>query len=81
MNVKPLANKIAVERIAADKATQSGIILQSTQEPDKAKVLALGPEVTEVNVGDKVVLNWNMATKFDGEMYIVPITEVIFVYE
>jgi co-chaperonin GroES (HSP10) len=81
MNVKPLGNKIAVERIAADKTTNSGIILQSTQEPDKATVLALGPEVNEVNVGDKVLINWNKAVKFEGENYIIPITEVIFVYE
>ena len=79
--IRPLGNKIAVERIAAEKATSSGIILQSTQEPDKATVTALGPEVNEVVIGDKVLINWNKATKFDGENYIVPITEVIFVYE
>ena len=79
--IRPLGNKIAVERIAADKTTNSGIILQSTQEPDKASVTALGPEVNEVAIGDKVLINWNKATKVEGEKYIVPITEVIFVYE
>lgn len=81
MNIVPMKDKIAVERIAGEKSTASGIILRSTQEPDRAVVTAIGPDVTEVKVGDEVLLNWNMATKFDGEMYIVPITEVIFVYE
>lgn len=81
MNIKPLGNKVAVERIAGEKSTASGIILRSTQDPDRAVITAIGPDVTEVNIGDQVLLNWNMATKFDGEMYIIPITEVIFVYE
>ena len=79
--IKPLGNKIVVERIVADKTTSSGIILQSTQEPDKAKIIALGSEVNEVVVGDIVLINWNVAKRIEGETYIIPITDVIFVYE
>jgi len=80
--IRPLGNKVVVEReVSSENTTQSGIILKSSQEPDKAVILAIGPEVNEVQVGDKVLLNWNKATKFDGEMYIVPVTEIIFIYE
>ena len=80
--IRPLGNKVVVERESTkENTTESGIILKSSQEPDKAVIIAIGPEVDEVQVGERVLLNWNKATKFEGEMYVVPITEVIFVYE
>ena len=79
--IKPLGNKIVVSRIAAAKQTQSGIILKTTEEPDKAKVEAVGPDVDEVQLDDVVLINWNKAVKADDELYVLPITEVIFVFE
>ena len=79
MNIKPLANRIVVERIEASKTTESGIILRTSDEPDRAKVLAVGPSVDEVQVNDVVLLNWNAATK-TGDYYVVPIDHVIFIY-
>jgi co-chaperonin GroES (HSP10) len=77
----PTRDNIAVTRIVADKATSSGIILKSSEEPDRAEVIAIGPKVDEVNVGDTVLLNWNKATKVDlNETYVVPITEVVWIY-
>jgi len=79
MNIKPLANRIVVERIEASKTTESGIILRSTPDPDRAKVLAIGPLVDEVAVDDIVLLNWNAATK-TGEHYAIKIDQVVFIY-
>jgi chaperonin GroES len=79
MNIKPLANRIVVERIEASKQTDSGIILKSGDEPDKAKVLAIGPKVDEVEIGDVVLLNWNAATKTD-EYFVIPIDHVVMIY-
>ena len=79
MNIKPLGNRIVVERIEASKTTESGIILRTSDEPDRAKVLATGPLVDEVQVDDIVLLNWNAATK-SGDHYVVPIDHVIFIY-
>ena len=79
--IKPLGNKIVVSRIAAQKQTSSGIILRSTEEPDKAKVEAVGPDVTEVQVDDVVLINWNQAVKAEDETYVLPITEVIWVFD
>ena len=78
--MKPLRDNIIVERIAGEKETASGIILKSSQGPDKAKVVALGPLVDEVAIDDELLLNWNKAVKVEDETYIVPITEVIFIY-
>jgi chaperonin GroES len=79
MNIKPLGNRIVVERIEASKETESGIILRSTPDPDKAKVLAIGPLVNEVEVGDVVLLNWNAAVK-SGDNYVITIDHVVFIY-
>jgi len=78
--MKPTRDNIIVIRIAAQKVTHSGIILKSADEPDKAEVIAIGNKVNEVNIGDTVLLNWNKATKIENETYVVPITEVIWIY-
>jgi co-chaperonin GroES (HSP10) len=78
--MKPLRDNIIVTRIAGETETASGIILKSSQGPDKAKVIALGPLVDEVEIGDELLLNWNKASKVEDETYVVPITEVIFIY-
>ena len=76
----PLRDNIIVERIAAEKQTASGIILKRTEEPDRAKVIAIGPKVDEVQIDDELLVNWNKAVKVEGENYVLPITEVIFIY-
>ena len=78
--MKPTRDNIIVIRLAAAKATHSGIILKTADEPDKAEVVAIGDKVEEVNVGDTFMLNWNKATKIENETYVVPITEVIWIY-
>ena len=81
MAYRPLGNNVLVERIEASKETASGIILKSTQEPDRAKIISIGSEVTEVAVDEIAVVNWNRASKVDGELYILPITEIVLVIE
>ena len=80
--MKPLGNKILVERIAGTKQTTSGIILQRTDEPDRAKILAIGPDVDEVAVGEVALLNWNAAIKTGiPDQYVLSIEHVVFIYE
>lgn len=78
--MKPTRDNIIVERIKIEAATASGIILKSSDEPDKAKVISIGNKVDEVNVNDTVLINWNKATKIEKETYVVPITEVVWIY-
>lgn len=79
MNIKPLGNRIVIERLEGSKQTESGIILKSSNEPDKAKVMAIGPKVDEVEVGDVILLNWNAAVK-SGDYYVITIDHVVFIY-
>lgn len=79
--MNPTANNILVERIPDAKQTQSGIILKSSLEQDRATVLKTGPDITELNPNQTIILNWNQATHIEDELYIVPVTEVIAILE
>ena len=79
--MQPTRDNIIVNRIQNERKTESGLILQSNNgQPDKAQVVSVGPKVDEVQVGDTILINWNQATKIEGDTYVVPISEVIFVY-
>jgi co-chaperonin GroES (HSP10) len=78
--MQPTRDNIIVERFKTEAATASGIILKSSDEPDKAKVVSIGKKVDEVSIGDVVLLNWNKATKIENETYVVPVTEVVWIY-
>ena len=78
----PLKDKIVVQRLAGEKATSSGIILQRTEEPDRAKILAIGPDVEDLSIGEVVLLDWNAAIKTKEEdIYVALEKSVVFVYE
>ena len=76
----PLKNNIIVSRVAAEKQTSSGIILKTAEGPDRAKVIALGPKVDEVEIGDELLLNWNGAVKIANERYVIKIEHVVLIY-
>lgn len=78
--MQPTRDNIIVERIITEPTTSSGIILKSSGEPDKAKVISIGSKVDEVGVEDTVLINWNKAVKIEKEIYVVPITEVVWIY-
>ena len=78
--MQPTRDNIIVERVIRESATASGIILKSSDEPDRAKVISIGHKVNEVNIGDTVLINWNKATKIEKETYVLPITEVVWIY-
>ena len=85
MDIKPLKDKIVVSRIAAEKTTSAGIILKTTDGPDKALVEAIGTKVDEVAVGDEVLVNWNGAVKVSGkeldkEYYVIAVEHIILIY-
>ena len=45
-----------------------------------AKVIAIGPEVTEVNEGDVVLCDWNKAVKTD-DFFVIKEDDIVFVHE
>ena len=79
--IRPLNRNVLVTRVAAVKETASGIILKRSDEPDLAIVEAVADDVTEVVVGEKTLVNWNKATKYSDEQYVISIDEIILVLE
>jgi co-chaperonin GroES (HSP10) len=64
MAVRPLGKKVLVAENKRDNQTASGIILEGGQGLGESKtgtVIAIGPEVTQVQVGDKILLDWSKA--------------------
>jgi co-chaperonin GroES (HSP10) len=64
MNITPLKKKVLVAENKRENTTESGIIIEGRDVQGESKsgtVLAVGPEVTLVKVGDKVLLEWNKA--------------------
>ena len=79
MNIKPLHDKVLIERIENVKETASGIILKHSEDPDKARVLAVGPDVTEVQVGDVVQPDWGKAAPVQ-DYFVVKIEDIAYIY-
>jgi co-chaperonin GroES (HSP10) len=85
MELRPLKDKVLISRIAAEKTTDAGIILRTSDGPDKALVESIGPKVCEISVGDTVLVNWNGAVPVSGketdkEYYIIAVEHVILIY-
>lgn len=84
MNIRPLADRLVVERIEEDTKTAGGIIIPDTakEKPQKGKVLAVGPGARDdngksipldVKVGDVVLFTkWGgNDIKMDGKEYLI----------
>jgi chaperonin GroES len=57
MQLHPLADRIVARPVEAESKTASGILLpeQAKEKTQVAEVLAVGTEVKEVKVGDRIV--------------------------
>lgn len=82
VSIKPLGDYVVVQQEAAETKTASGLYLptQAQEKPKLAKVLAVGKDVKEVKVGDRVVYGGysNTDIKHDGQDYIVIKEENIY---
>jgi co-chaperonin GroES (HSP10) len=76
---KPLGKKLIVEDTERPEETESGIFIGKAKADNSTKtgtVIAVGPLVEDVKVGDIVYLNWNnIRTVKDGDKYLGVITE------
>lgn len=63
--IKPLDNYVVLSQMKEQRQTQSGIILTVTEkeQPSIGKVLAIGPKVLDIKVGDAVIYQTYSATK------------------
>ena len=65
MEIRPMNDRVLIAENKRDKKTESGIILEGTRgtgDVSQATVLAIGPDVTEVKVGDVVIPEWAKAS-------------------
>jgi chaperonin GroES len=84
--LKPIKNNVIVELVEKEKVTSGGIILQKADptEANRGLVVAIGPEVTDVVLGQEVLPNWNAARKmkFDEQnLYVVDEDEIVLIFE
>lgn len=79
--MKPVKNNVIVSRVEPVLTTESGIILKNPIDVDRALVESIGPDVTEVSVGEKVMIDWNKARVVEDDLYLIPVTEIVFVFE
>jgi len=79
VKIKPLADRVLVEPMAAEQKTASGIIIPDTakEKPQKGKVIAVGKgtkdETMELKVGDQVLYGKYAGTELtiDGKDYLI----------
>jgi len=79
VSIKPLADRVLIEPMAAETKTASGIYIPDTakEKPQKGKVVAVGPgtkdEKISVKVGDNVIYEKFGGTelKWEGTDYLM----------
>ena len=83
MKVKPLGDRVLVQRLKAEEKTKGGIVLPDTaqEKPKQGKIVELGTGKVEdgkkidfnVKKGDKVLFSSYAGTdvKVDGEEYLI----------
>lgn len=82
--IKPLHDRILVERVEEAEARKGGIIIPDSakEKPQEAKVIAVGPGALdkdgkripmEVKKGDKILMGKYSGTeiKIDGQEYVI----------
>ena len=73
--LKPLADKIVVERVEAVAKTAGGIVIPDTakEKPEQGKVISVGKDVKEVKQDDEVLFGKYATTevKIDGKEYLL----------
>ena len=87
MNVQPLHDKVLVAENKRENTTESGIVIQGARGLDESKagtVLAIGPDVKSVAVGDVVYLMWTKAQVVkigDAQRVIVKEEDIVAVLD
>lgn len=86
MNVTPLKDRVLVAENKRENTTESGIVLQGAgfDQSKTGTVLAIGPDVTDVKVGDVIYLEWNKAAVVkigDAQRVIIKQENIVAVLE
>ncbi len=84
--LRPIKKNIIVKIIEKEKVTASGIILKSADptQVNRAEVIAIGSDVSLIEVGQQILPNWNAArpSKFNEEdFFVVNEDDVVLIFE
>ena len=84
--LRPLGKRVIIRKLEAEEKTASGIVLpsQAKEKPQMAEIVAVGNEVEEVKVGDKVVFKKYVGTEIkveNEELTICEIADILAVVE
>jgi co-chaperonin GroES (HSP10) len=86
MKITPLKTRVLVAENKSETKSESGIILEganSVRDSRAGTVLAVGPDVTAVKVGDVIYLEWSKAQIVkvgDAQRVIVDEEHIVAVY-
>lgn len=87
MVFRPLKSQVLVAENKTETKSDSGIILEhanSIRESKTGTVLAIGPLVTDVEVGDKILLDWSKATVVrldDAQRVVIKQEDIVAIIE
>ena len=84
MQLHPLADRVVARQMEAETKTAAGILLPDSakEKPMMAEVLAVGKEVKEVKVGDKIVYKQYSTTDVkvgDEDQFVIKEEDVLAV--
>ena len=75
MKIRPLGDKILVQRVEAEEKTAGGIVLPDAakEKPQRGEVKAVGKDVEDVKVGDVILFDRYSGSKIklDGEEHLI----------
>lgn len=87
MIIKPLGKRVLIQEVKQEEVTKSGIVLPGTaskEKPITGEVLAIGNEVSEVKVGEKVIYEKYTGTEVkdgDIEYLLIDMKNILAVVE
>ena len=87
MIIKPLGERILIQEVKQEEVTKSGIVLPGTASKEKpiiGEVLAVGNEVSEVKVGEKVIYEKYTGTEVkdgDVEYLLIDMKNILAIVE
>lgn len=72
MNLRPLRNKVALKEVAKESKSSSGIVLMGGSDATpEFGVIAIGPEVVDVKVGDRVLIEIGKSVMADSGTLVI----------
>lgn len=87
MIIKPLGKRVLIQEVKQEEVTKSGIVLPGTaskEKPITGEILAIGNEVSEVKVGEKVIYEKYTGTEVkdgDVEYLLIDMKNILAIVE